>query len=329
MTTVAGLELATGSHLNIAGASLRLDECDAAAGAAIAPALGHLMAREPVAEPMSLRVRIDPEMTHPHFAGEISTVRQSGRGVVVSRTDPDGVDVFDAATGLELVGTPEYLSSGEIRAHPARSAIATWLASARVAVLHLAAVVFDSAAVLLIGPGGAGKSTTALACGVEGAGVVGDDLCVVDVRGGGASVHALYATAKLHRDSVRLLGDHDWESLGRTRNGKQVVPIGGVLRLDGSAPIGAIAVLRPHSEPAGPTTRLSVGEATRWLTSTGMNAALGAGSLEDWFSVTLALARAVPTYHVSVPWDREGIAEAVAATLHRSPVAGSNGFARA
>ena len=311
-------------YLNLAGRSLRLETADAEAAAAVEPALGHLAGAAPVALAVSLRVRTDQEIRHPLWSPDApATVRFGNRVVAVSRRDPAGLDVFDSEVGLELLGTPAYFASAEVRAHPARSALSTWLAASGALVLHLGAVVYGDKAVLIIGSGGAGKSTATVACGLAGAGVVGDDLCIVDLGGNRATVHALYSTAKLNSDSAALLGAEDWPTLGITENGKRVVPIDDPLRLHTKASVGAIAVLGPPDAGLLMPERIGFGEVFRSLLPTALNAALGAGALDDWFSAVVTLARTVPAYRLSLAWDPGHIADAVAATLTVRSTAGS------
>ena len=64
--------------------------------------------------------------------------------------------------------------------------------------VHGAAVGIPAGGVLLVGKGGSGKSTSALACLSSALRYAGDDYCVVAEDGsGGYTVHSLYCTAKV------------------------------------------------------------------------------------------------------------------------------------
>ena len=85
---------------------------------------------------------------------------------------------------------------------PARVVLHAWLRKQNAQLIHGAAVGSAAGGVLLAGPGGSGKSTSALACLDSGLRYLSDDYCVVDDR---FVAHSLYGAAK-------LVGDED---LGR------------------------------------------------------------------------------------------------------------------
>jgi hypothetical protein len=58
--------------------------------------------------------------------------------------------------------------------------------------------------VLVVGAGGAGKSTTALSCLASGLGVLGEDYCLLG-PGEPPVVHTLYSSAKASRDTLERL----------------------------------------------------------------------------------------------------------------------------
>jgi hypothetical protein len=66
------------------------------------------------------------------------------------------------------------------RAGPFRTILGWWLGARGYALIHGAAVGTDDGAVLIASRGGAGKSTTALACVLNGLLYLGDDFCFVD-----------------------------------------------------------------------------------------------------------------------------------------------------
>ena len=67
-------------------------------------------------------------------------------------------------------------------------------------LVHAGAVGTPDGGVLLVGRGGSGKSTTALACLVDGFDFVADDYCVLAATHP-AHIHSLYCSAKLAADS--------------------------------------------------------------------------------------------------------------------------------
>ena len=82
-----------------------------------------------------------------------------------------------------------------VRSSPMRSLLGWILRDRGIQLVHGAAVGRAGRAVLLVGPGGSGKSTTAIRAAVAGMDFVGDDY--VAVSNNPPAVHNLFATAKL------------------------------------------------------------------------------------------------------------------------------------
>lgn len=81
------------------------------------------------------------------------------------------------------------------RAAPLRSALGWILRSNDQHLIHAAAVSSPHGAALLLGAGGAGKSTTSLICRQQGLGFIGDDICVI-ASDSPPRVFNLYGSAK-------------------------------------------------------------------------------------------------------------------------------------
>ena len=84
---------------------------------------------------------------------------------------------------------------GWTRPEPFRNLLAWWLSGRGLLLAHSAAVSTDDGAVLLVGPSGSGKSSTALACLAAGMGYLGDDYVVVNPQT--RDVWSVYTSAKL------------------------------------------------------------------------------------------------------------------------------------
>ena len=82
------------------------------------------------------------------------------------------------------------------KAAPLRTPLSWWLTARGAQLVHGAAVGTDDGGVLIVGRGGVGKSTTALACVGAGMRYCGDDYVVL-TGGSQPAAHALYRTAKL------------------------------------------------------------------------------------------------------------------------------------
>ncbi len=306
--------------LEIAGHALRLT-AGAAAGAAVGPALCHLAARpSPGADPRDATPWRCWESAAPHplWRGDAPGPGRLDRtGLVVTRPDPPVVEAFDTLARLEMWGAPGALAGGDVRAHPASTALAAWLATRDVQVLHAAAVAYDGRAALVLGPGGTGKSTTALACLHDGADYLGDDLTAIEIAPT-PTVHALYATAKLTPDADRALSLHAWPTLGETPKGKRVVAVADADALARRARVEALVFLDPPAAQVAGPRRLPRRAVVRALAPTALKAGLGAGSLAQWLTAAATLAREVPAWAITPSWDLVALARAVRVAVERS-----------
>ncbi len=91
------------------------------------------------------------------------------------------------------------------QAAPLRTLLGWWAAADGAQLAHGAAVGIGDDAVLLVGRGGSGKSTTALACLDRGLRYAGDDYVLLRAnRGAPPTVHSLYRTGKLRPQDLAL-----------------------------------------------------------------------------------------------------------------------------
>jgi hypothetical protein len=81
---------------------------------------------------------------------------------------------------------------------PLRTILTWWLEQENRILIHGGAVAREHGAALLVGPGGSGKSTTALLCLQAGWRYLADDYCVIE-PGSPPTAFSLYNTAKLAR----------------------------------------------------------------------------------------------------------------------------------
>ena len=151
------------------------------------------------------------------------------------------------------------------RAAPLRTLLGWALADQGLQSVHAAAVGRPDGGVLLAGPGGSGKSSTALRCLAAGLGHLADDYCLVatgrTTPSGVPTAHSLYAVAKLD-------GPADLERLpefgasvtnfDRVGTEKLVIDVARehADRIVTSFPIRAVVV--PHVDPSGPTALVAL-----------------------------------------------------------------------
>ena len=115
--------------------------------------------------------------------------------------------------GFYWVADATSLSFGEI-ASPLRVALSFFMSSYQRQFIHAAAIGDQNRAILLLGKGGSGKSTTSLSCLDQGMQFLGDDYCVLS-NDCGPRVHSLYAMGKLNPPTLAMFPS--FQSLKRER----------------------------------------------------------------------------------------------------------------
>lgn len=232
----------------------------------------------------------------------------------------------DAGHHLLAVSSAAALSPWEAGA-PLRRQL-TWALGPEVLFVHAAAVCGPDGAALIMGPAGAGKSSTSLACLQAGMGFLSDDYCLV--RGDPPVAYRLHATARvLDEDVTRFRGlpaPLAGTSLGR-RNEDEKTKALYLLhdsfpeRMVSSAPVRVVLVPDPRGERRPRLEPLRPAEALRELAPS----ALWQMSLEpdrELFGLR-TLVSTVPCFRLVLSRDREAnppvVQEALAAacTLDR------------
>ena len=109
---------------------------------------------------------------------------------------------IDAAVGDAWFGVsaPTVLTNGE-RGAPFRLIFHWWGASRARVLAHAGAVGLDGQGVLIVAPGGGGKSSTSLACVEAGFVYAGDDYCFV-ASAPEPTAFGLYGSAKVVSDDL-------------------------------------------------------------------------------------------------------------------------------
>lgn len=112
------------------------------------------------------------------------------------------LSMLDRETGQALFWIPDAagLPFHEAAA-PLRTIFNAWFGSHHTPLLHAGAVGAGGGGVLIVGPGGRGKSTLALSAALAGMGYAGDDYVLVQSQPE-PYVHSLYRTAKLEVDHL-------------------------------------------------------------------------------------------------------------------------------
>lgn len=264
---------------------------------------------------------LDPASRPPWASLAHGSHRSPDGGLVVVRRGPSSVERFcpGPVPGLFLEASPAGLASGDLRSQPAHHALAAWVSGPRRQMVHAGAVARGNRAVLFVGVGGRGKTTTALACAQAGMAFLGDDLCVVEAgdpeRGTPATVHGVYASSKLNADTRQRLHAAEWPVLGITPSGKSAIALPPSIRFQRSARLVAIVAVRAGDASIPKPRRVPARATVPLLASTALPIASGSGSPPQWLSTAAALAREVPAFELGLGWDLDRVLAGVTGLL--------------
>jgi hypothetical protein len=211
----------TERRLELAGRAVSIRFAGSAAADALAAAFSHLDAAPGDEAALTLRVwdsataavgrpslapRRQPRGEREHTGAGPSYFYEDASFRALHQPAIDALSVLnaDADSGWFWVPDAGGLPYWEYTA-PFRHLLNWWLGSRGHRYVHGAAVGMASGGVLLVGPGGSGKSTTALSVLAEGRlRFAGDDYVAVG-RDGEPFIHSLYSSAKVHRADVQRL----------------------------------------------------------------------------------------------------------------------------
>ena len=223
------------------------------------------------------------------------------------------LSLLDARAGLALIWTPKAarLPRYELT-FPARSVLYWWLQARGLQLVHGGAVGTDQGGVLLVGKGGSGKSTTALACLHHGMRYAGDDYVLVTSEPR-PTAHSVYSSGKLHADHIQRLpfllplvtnGEH-------LQNEKALLLLNEHYgaRLAPDLPLSAIVLPRVTGQPATTFRRISGARAMTALAPSTLLQLPGAGS-QDYENMG-RLARRLPAYSLELGQDLDQLANVV------------------
>lgn len=207
---------------------------------------------------------------------------------------------------LDMLLSPAALESGDLIAQPAHNAVGAWLSASGNLMMHAAGVSAKGRGLLLIGDGGHGKTTTAIAACQRGFRYLGDDLCVVSLAasaGGVHQMHGIYATAKLNHDSRERLGILDWHVIGTTPKSKAVALLPPHVTFERSVPIAAIVHVGHEGTGVACRRRLSEPEAWKVLAHASIPSLGVTGTTPGWLRAMMTLARDIPAFSMPLDWN--------------------------
>jgi hypothetical protein len=240
--------------------------------------------------------------------GSIRAAHQPGEGTA-SVLDPGGPTAYFFTPG------PAALTTSD-RGTPLRCILHWWMAPRGWQLVHGGAVGTAAGGVLLVGAGGAGKSTSALACIGSELGFTGDDNVLVRTTGN-PIVHSMYGSAKIAFEETARFPDLFAEVADAAVPGdtKAVTLVHRVRPADVVLEFPLRAILLPRVRGRGPT-RLepaSRAEALAALAPSTILSLPGAGA--ETFSSLGRLASLVPSYRLVLGAERGDIPATIAGLL--------------
>jgi hypothetical protein len=190
-----------------------------------------------------------------------------------------------------------------VTARPAVASLSAWATFNEVFPLHASAVCQESDGLVLVGEGGRGKTTTALALAMCGWDLIADDRCFVNTQNEELLIHALYRTSIVTSEVANrfpeLLGEH----IGITVEGKIASYLPKTIKFAQSTKLRGLVLLSPnHSEPYQ-MTRLTPREALAAWQQGLMFADSSLSPERSLFSLLTKASRTVPAWRMNLGWD--------------------------
>lgn len=243
----------------LAGQHIRLEFAGPALVGKIMPALAHIQIAEPATAAPDLTIRLsdavstDTDMPQaPWCEGEFTSRRE-----IIGANGPGYRVAYDLYCGIFSITALDrgmaywWLADAERMpvyesAAPVREILQAWFEDRGGIFAHAAALGNDNGALLLVGRGGAGKSTTALAAADQQLALIGEDYCLLTGCDTQPQVHSLYASAKLSDRSLALLPEYAPLVLNRERgeDDKAVLMMHPAIAMQLAAPVKAIVMPR-------------------------------------------------------------------------------------
>jgi hypothetical protein len=311
-------------HYSIAGLVARFEIAGRASDERLTRAFGHLQL--PVQQHVDLTIcawdsvgtgtkMVPPPWTESDYGsrGEIRLYNNE-RFRTAFDQGTSALSMIDHERGLALFWTrdAQELPSYESGA-PFRTILNWWAERNDLVLVHCGAIGTERGAAILAGPGGSGKSTTALLCAQAGWNYLADDYCLLQVAEP-SRVFSLYNSAKL---------GHDQLSQFKTLAGKSAAMDGDKhlfflndiwqKRLTRSLPSRLLLLPRVSGDRDTLIEPASAGEALRAVAPSTIFQLSGAGQTS--FQRLSSFVERIPVRHLNLGRDFEKIPERISACL--------------
>jgi hypothetical protein len=320
-------------HLEVAGEPIRLRFAGGGLVDAILPALAHLAAPPRPAGALTVLLWDTastgvPRPEAPWSREEVGVLGQvNGYNYARVRTVVapvyGGLTLFDSERRTVVFWARDAAEvTWSERANPLRVALHWALDGPGRQLVHAGAVGRGSTGLLVGGPGGTGKSTTATACVAADWDYAGDDHVLLTVDGDGARAHALYGTAKLSpATAARVPGLSsaivNYDALGGIAAGRPLHPDEKLVadlhrhrpeRLRSWLPVSAVVLPRIAAGPRSALRRARQAEALRALAPSTVMQLPHAGGRPGLGPLAEAL-RGAPSYVLELGRDVDAVPE--------------------
>lgn len=227
------------------------------------------------------------------------------------------LSLVDFSRNLAIFWTP---SASEVPYYeigaPLRAILQAWMSRNNRQLTHAAAVGSSEGAVLLVGRGGSGKSTTAVACLQSPLKYISDDYCLISTSGP-ARVFSLYNTAKLDAKMLKRFPN----LFAAVRNKNELIAEKALLfihhkypdKLKKKLPLKAILLPRVTGKDKTHIMEVSAAEALAGLAPSTIFQLPGAG--RETFQAMARLARELPSMRLELGLDFEEIPKVIGQAL--------------
>jgi len=188
-------------------------------------------------------------------------------------------------------------------ARPAVASISAWATYNDVFPLHASAVCQESDGLVLVGEGGRGKTTTALALAMCGWNLIADDRCFVNAQNEDLLMHALYKTSIVTSEVANRFPELMGEHIGITVEGKFASYLPKTIKFAQSSKIQGLVLLSQNKDEPYRMTRLTPREALAAWQQAFMFTHISLSPERSLFSLLTKASRTVPAWRMNLGWD--------------------------
>ena len=201
-----------------------------------------------------------------------------------------------------LFADHESIHEASMTARPAVASISAWATHNEVFPLHAGAVCHESNGLVLVGEGGRGKTTTALALAMCGWSLIADDRCFVNAQNEELLMHALYKTSIVTPEVANRFPEMLGEHIGITVEGKIASYLPKTIKLAQTAKIRGLVLLTRNNDDPYQMTRLTPNEALAAWQQAFKFTHISLSPERSLLSLLAKASRTVPAWRLNLGW---------------------------